>query len=646
MSDPIRVTLFDDTLLEFDYGTPQDVIDKTARAETLRRQVERRKATIASNPGEYDPTSSEFKAKYGATSGNSFADNFNVGVGKVFTDIGLGAQQAVGAAPAGAADEKRRMDAAIMDTAGGNVGYAAGALTVTAPAAMALGASVPGAALAGGLFGAAQPAASVADRYLQAGTGMGYGALGQYGLDKLLGRVGSYLGRPQNATAGLTPEGVPVPASNRIRVPEGFSAPSAATRASYQPSNQQRIAARAEAAGLGAAQASGRSAAGATVSANPNVSVRTQTTPSFGEVGDDVSAGLTSTQGRILKVAESLGFRTTPGVKTGSKALQQQEAKMESQPWSSGPFFAIKNGNQKTGNSIAAKALGAKSDVVDDRVFAQTSDRIGRVYESVADERVRKVAPDKFIEELSAIDQEWDGLLTGGKAVSDHPLVKQLFDNVASGKMTGRQAQQLASKLGRVAKTEMKSANGDRELGLALLKVKDIADDILAEGLPDAAASAFKTARGQYRILALMESANVTNTANGNVSLANLANLLARVDKNGYLRGHNQSDLYNAARFAQAFRPLVGDSGTATRSPFGTTIADIAVGIPVNIATRAYTSNTATAAAGAVARAAAGASQSAAPTARAVNNALAVAGQKAEPYLYPGAVNALYEQRR
>jgi hypothetical protein len=52
----------------------------------------------------------------------------------------------------------------------------------------------------------------------------------------------------------------------------------------------------------------------------------------------------------------------------------------------------------------------------------------------------------------------------------------------------------------------------------------------------------------------------------------------------------NDSDLYNAARFAQAFRPIVGDSGTATRSMINNAL-DVVTQVPINLATRAYTSS-------------------------------------------------------
>jgi hypothetical protein len=54
--------------------------------------------------------------------------------------------------------------------------------------------------------------------------------------------------------------------------------------------------------------------------------------------------------------------------------------------------------------------------------------------------------------------------------------------------------------------------------------------------------------------------------------------------------------MYQATRFAQAFKPLVGDSGTATRT-MELTPLNMMLAMPTNLAARAYTSGAARAAA-------------------------------------------------
>jgi hypothetical protein len=69
-----------------------------------------------------------------------------------------------------------------------------------------------------------------------------------------------------------------------------------------------------------------------------------------------------------------------------------------------------------------------------------------------------------------------------------------------------------------------------------------------------------------------------------------LANYLQQTDRQGFLYGKNQTPLYNAARFAQAFKPVVGDSGTATRLPNLFNPLELATGIPANLLSRLYLS--------------------------------------------------------
>lgn len=80
-----------------------------------------------------------------------------------------------------------------------------------------------------------------------------------------------------------------------------------------------------------------------------------------------------------------------------------------------------------------------------------------------------------------------------------------------------------------------------------------------------------------------------TVDSSGNVKMSALAGTLKNKDKAGMVFNKNQSDLYQAARFADSFRPLVGDSGTATRmgSP---NLVDLVASLPASLAGGFYTS--------------------------------------------------------
>lgn len=136
----------------------------------------------ASNPGEYDPSSAAYQAKYGPTSASTFGENFTAGVGKSLVDTGrglwqLGAMAADAVAPRAptmsqlisgedpsraaaaqrAVDESARLDAPLMQTGGGITGNIAGQVAqFSVPAGyLARGGSLAARIGRGAAFGAA-----------------------------------------------------------------------------------------------------------------------------------------------------------------------------------------------------------------------------------------------------------------------------------------------------------------------------------------------------------------------------------------------------------------------------------------------------------------------------------------------------------
>jgi hypothetical protein len=318
-----------------------------------------------------------------------------------------------------------------------------------------------------------------------------------------------------------------------------------------------------------------------------------QMTP--GVVGADASAALTQAQKAILDRGKAMGFRTTPGQETGSRSLQQMEARLESNPFTSGTFNEIKATNQKVLNQSAAQAIGVDAMELSNPVLAQAQRQISAVYNKVASPNVQKLDQMYVMNGIDLIDSAAEGLTT--KPLRSEIFVKQLLDLANKGEATGNQLTTLSSKIGKKAKNEMTTVSGDRELGQALFQIKEIVDDQLAAGLSAADQAAFQTARANYRnLMTLRSNPGVVNPSSGNVSGLNLASALTRKDPRGFMEGTNTTPMYEAARFAQAFRPIVGDSGTATRM-MEITPLNMLLSMPTNIAASAYTSTPAIAAA-------------------------------------------------
>lgn len=277
-------------------------------------------------------------------------------------------------------------------------------------------------------------------------------------------------------------------------------------------------------------------------------------------MADSLSEGASNTLAR----AKRLGFKVTPAQQSGSKSGQKWEAGLEGSPWSAGPFLGIKDHNQAVANKIAARAIGETADTVDDAVLGRAGDRISREFDSLANATSEVKLDDTFLDALARIDAD----TSGSNWVSRHADVNDVIDRALSaasqGKVTAKEYQAIASGLGKKAQAHMKNPSGDRDAGIALFRVKEALDDAMERSLGPQAKARFQQARQQWR--ALLSLYGNVNTGTGDVSLTKLANKLSRMDNKGFVRGGNQSDLYNAARFGQAFKPAVGDSGTATRS--------------------------------------------------------------------------------
>jgi hypothetical protein len=488
------------------------------------------------NPAEYDPESPEYQKKYGPTGSN--LDNFRAGAGKAYMDLGRGVKQLTGNLSREQVDEIKQRDAPLMSTKAGLAGNITGNVAATLPTMFVPGVNTyAGAALLGGGFGA-------------------------------LGPVGTNDSRLSNALMGA--------AGGMIGKKVGDSISNWASQA---------LARRASNASANALVEGGESSAQAGLKGSVNVSARSR--PDFGYVGDDVSAGLNKPMRQIMDRGREMGFKATPGQASGSRALQQLEAKLESQPMTSGPFNAIKENNARLLATKAADAIGVKSSTLDSATLDKAFTRLSGIFDDAADDVPRAINPQEFLSKYGAVQQELRGV---SKGFGNHELVNDLVDMAREGTATGKQLQTLTSKLGKSAYKEMTSQAGDRELGMGLYQMKDYVDDLLQQGMDGKRLSRFSEARQQYRTLMMLTSrTGAINPSTGIPNARSIASILQGKDKLGFMRGRNKSDFYDAVRFAQAFQSIVGDSGTATRTPMQG--LDFVARVPYAIAAKAYTSS-------------------------------------------------------
>lgn len=564
-------------------------------ADALRAALAQadRSSLKRSQPSEYDPEFPGYQEKYGATSGMNKGQLALAGAGKSYVDIGRGVKQLTGNMTREEVDAAKQTDAPLMRTGAGLAGNIGGNVVIGAPAMFVPGVNTyAGAALVGAGLGALQPVGTQDSRALNMGMGAAGGAAGKF--------VGSRLS-DWAASPRLSPQAM-------VDAESGAQA------------------------GAAAQVAPGTAEATNAVTAAPELRV-TGGGPNFGTVGEDASAGLTDPQRRVMERFQAMGGRMTPGQATGSRSLQQFEAKLESQPMTSGPFNTLKANNAQVVNRAAARAIGEAGNSVDSTVLDRAAQRIGSVFDDAGDDAARAIDPGEFLQTYQTIQNDVRGLVKG---FDKEPLVQDLVDHAARGTATGQQLQSLTSKLAKAAYKNMTTPSGDRDLGMALYQVKDYVDDLLQQGMNETRRRTFQQARTQYRNLMLLTSrTSVLNPSTGNVNGRALANVLQLKDKAGFTYGRNTTDMYDAARAAQAFQPIVGDSGTATRTPF-TGLSDIAMRVPMSIASRAYASSPAVNLALRSQAGARAAGQAVAPASQALRSGLGTAPYYA-PYLFPQA---------
>lgn len=309
-----------------------------------------------------------------------------------------------------------------------------------------------------------------------------------------------------------------------------------------------------------------------------------------GSIASKIGTALTQGQRGALQAGADLGLQATPAQQTGSRAMGLLESALESRPETSGPFNKIRNTNQTVLNQVAAKSIGVNSDELSSPVLSQALEKISNTYDKVATKTATTIDPDATVNALARIEHDYSGQYAGNATISGNPLVQRFLNFAADGSATGEQLQSLSSNLGKAARNNMTSGGGDRAMGMALNDVKDVVDDALQKSLSGPLQSEFADARASYRnLMALTQRTNVVNPSSGNVNGRALASALMSRDRGGFTMGGNTSDLYNAARFVQAFPSAVGDSGTATRASGG--LLGAAANVGGALATRALYTN-------------------------------------------------------
>jgi hypothetical protein len=308
---------------------------------------------------------------------------------------------------------------------------------------------------------------------------------------------------------------------------------------------------------------------------------------------------LTQGEREIIDGARRAGMAVLPGQASGNKFMRQMEASAASHPLMGGIFGELEQANKQQLNTLAARAMGIEgADSVSAEVRALAEHRIGQRFEAVGkaigpvdtqplQKALGELAKDETVALLPRT--ELDSLMARferGQGARQVAVSGTKVDQV-SGEALMRERSRIAKQM-RDAYARNDSSAGDLYGNVleAMDKAATKAAIRSAKGDPVAGlqlANEYTTAREQWNVLRAMDRGGAS--IDGNVLPGQASRLINSGDKTGFMGRANDAglttqkrgtgklgespagDLYDALRFAhsQIGRPVVGDSGTATR---------------------------------------------------------------------------------
>ena len=284
-----------------------------------------------------------------------------------------------------------------------------------------------------------------------------------------------------------------------------------------------------EGAALGALEATGRDQdvqTGAVTGGAIGVAVPT----ALGVLGRAISPlrpTLTEAQQQMVGTAAARNIPLTPGQMTQTRPLRYIESQIENL---SG--IGETAAQQNAINREVASTFGAKTTEINKDVISDSFSRIGKEFDRLTQNKTVDTGAG-FKSEVQQILNEYErNIPTDVRDV----FVSRAKDLINLGsRSTGDELQRIRSTLARLER----SGSQSNEYNLAISKLRESVDNAIEKSLPKADAADLRKAREEYRNLMIVADSLGTSAEAqaGNVSLKNIANVLAQRDEIGYARG-------------------------------------------------------------------------------------------------------------
>lgn len=281
--------------------------------------------------------------------------------------------------------------------------------------------------------------------------------------------------------------------------------------------------------------------------------------------------------GRLLPKAAGVdralnaGMELTPGQRMGNHSLQQIDASLASIPFVGAPISRMAHRNESRLNESVLDAIGSPHagrnalNKIDDTTLGEAATRIGNQIEH-STQRITARPTLSFHRNMSniAAQAENDIVPTAAHVPHLENLQRSMADN--NGVLTGQNYQRIRSQMTAEIRAAYRGDKPNVTTATTLEKMVDELDNLAESSITNRRdLAALREARQQWFHLKALEKTKGTIKAGGSVSASSLAATLRSMDKGGFLRGRRNDELYERVRAMDKFRPVVGDSGTATR---------------------------------------------------------------------------------
>lgn len=251
----------------------------------------------------------------------------------------------------------------------------------------------------------------------------------------------------------------------------------------------------------------------------------------------------------------------TAGQKTGNLGLRNIEDAISAAPMAGGRAAQLDREGLNQFTSAVTKRAGAEG-LATPEVLAANQQRLGKSFEDLASRNT--LSPDnKFINDLVDSVKGYKNVPESQQKAIVQGYVGDIVDHINNGHMPGPMYQEMRSRLSDQSKSY---AGIDPALSQTLGGMKSALDSAMARSISPEDASQWAQIRKEYGAQKVIEKAASRAgeaTLEGNITPANLRNVVSAENRGAYARGAGQfNELARAG--AQVMTPLP-NSGTAQK---------------------------------------------------------------------------------